>query len=135
MPFTPAQQKAYRLKRISLGLCTRCGCENKTEYEACKECRDEYNRKNNNRRKSYLVEGVCTGCGSKLPDAYNWRSCKECRAKYAEKERRRSKKRKSSNLCVRCGGILDGSGSYICVNCYMSTNEYKRIWEMQASNI
>ena len=75
MPFTPKQQRAYRKKLRSLGICTRCHINKVKEGRSiCSDC-----VKSIMKRKSDLFEkGLCVECMVPLDDVTKTR-CVNCK--------------------------------------------------------
>ena len=73
--------------------------------------------------------GLCTRCGSPLPEAPKYRRCEPCRRKHqllsmAEASRRR-KARRDAGLCIMCD--TPSPHSYRCRSCADDFNEYQRM--------
>lgn len=114
-------RRELRLKRISRGLCDRCGKPKPNDgYVSCFACRqkakEDYNRKKQN--------GLCVDCG-KPSDTGECR-CSKCKERNIAFQRENRREAKKSGLCIKCCKRPVATGYSKCPECLEAETVYVR---------
>lgn len=141
------QRAKLREKRLSQGLCVKCGKENSDKrYKNCPICREKQRNKTNyhDERIFYQSLGVCPVC-HKNKLFGDEKQCVECKAKHynysmsayekdkenynkrrVENDRKLSAERKQKGLCIRCARKKpSGDNHSYCPLCRAKAREKK----------
>ena len=109
--------KRVREKRISLGLCPKCGRNKSMDGKSCEECKErqrvlwknkgilekqtklkKMSQHAKKQRDEFMAMGLCKSCGKNKPSENKY-ICAVC----AEKTQKKYNKRKQIGLCGNCG--------------------------------
>jgi hypothetical protein len=84
-------------RRKASGLCISCGGAKDGRRSRCTSCRTNFNAYFRQRRRNWLLAGMCTYCGNKEPQAGHL-TCADCSAKMARLARNKRKKIRSKRV-------------------------------------
>jgi len=114
---TPAERVAEtRAMYVARGLCPYCYGARRAEpgKEGCRPCRDERNRRYNERRRQRIAQGLCGRCGRPSDRGI---TCGACQARVAMNFARYYRRDVARGICTGCGKAPARPGRILCEAC------------------
>lgn len=106
-----------RAEYLRLGLCPYCFGASRSEpgREGCRPCRDERNRRYNERRRARLNAGICYKCRGPLDG--DGTLCRVCAQKQVSRSARHYERQKAKGVCTWCHRRVAVPGKIWCQEC------------------